>query len=110
MPGQNDLHQSKHSTTQQEASHRLQSDILMHHGQPDLNIAMSRGLWSSVNPGYVFREGQLLRSVANEDFRWDANEVQTADLLVSPWKWMQLSIDAADIHDDTVITDGLKFS
>lgn len=88
MPGtalQNALHPSKHSTTQQEALQRLQSDILVHHGQPDLDIAMSRGLWSSVNPGYVFREGQHLRSVAKEDFAWDANEVQTELLLVCPW-------------------------
>ncbi len=87
MPGigsQNTLHPSKHSTTQQEASQRLQSDILVHHGQPDLDIAMSRGLWSSVNPGYVFRKGQHLRSVAKEDFTWDANEVQVEDLLVCP--------------------------
>lgn len=67
---------------QQETMQRLQSDFLQHDGLPDISLAMSRSLWSSANPGYVFRNSGEMKSVAKTDFMWDPEEVWHSQVLL----------------------------
>ncbi len=63
------------STWQVQAAQALSSRHLMRDGQPNLDMAISRSIWAAANPGYVFREGSELKSVAKSDYTWDEQEV-----------------------------------
>jgi hypothetical protein len=44
-------------------------------GLPNFDLILSRSIWATSNPGYVFRDGRKLRSVAKHDYVWDEDEV-----------------------------------
>lgn len=61
---------------QQKAAELLASTYLMREGRPNFDIRASRSIWASSNPGYVFRDGKTLRSVAKSDYSWNEEEVR----------------------------------